>query len=146
MNVDVGDVGVMIGEDRRQVRQHAGPIDERADDGVCGHSVNLQYWLRFAFCILKCGTHIIAGTMNRYLVIIAALIAAMAMPALALAQTPPATAQAPPPMYGTPITADQAKPIAAAAIAAAKKNQWMMAVAIVDPWGELVYFERMDNT
>ena len=49
-------------------------------------------------------------------------------------------------MYGNPITADQAKPIAAAAIAEAKKNQWAMAIAIVDPWGELVYFERMDNT
>ncbi|HEY7188717.1 MAG TPA: heme-binding protein [Vicinamibacterales bacterium] len=84
--------------------------------------------------------------MNRHLVILVALIAALAVPALALAQAPTAPAQAPPPMYGNPITADQAKPIAAAAIAAAKKNQWMMAVAIVDPWGELVYFERMDNT
>jgi len=68
-----------------------------------------------------------------------ALIAVLALPALA-------SAQAAPPMYGNPITADQAKPIAAAAIAEAKKNQWTMAVAIVDPWGELVYFERMDNT
>jgi glc operon protein GlcG len=70
----------------------------------------------------------------------AALLAASAIvPNLASAQGQPA-------MYGNPITADQAKPIAAAAIAEAKKNQWAMAVAIVDPWGELVYFERMDNT
>jgi uncharacterized protein GlcG (DUF336 family) len=67
------------------------------------------------------------------------VIVAIALPALA-------PAQGQPPMYGTPITADQAKPIAAAAIAEAKKNQWTMAIAVVDPWGELVYFERMDNT
>jgi glc operon protein GlcG len=76
--------------------------------------------------------------MNRHLAF-AAVIAAVALPTLAAAQAPPA-------MYGTPITADQAKPIAAAAIAEAKKNQWTMAIAIVDPWGELVYFEKMDNT
>ena len=77
--------------------------------------------------------------MNRYLVLFVALIAAVALPALA-------PAQGQPPMYGNPITADQAKPIAAAAVAEAKKNQWTMAIAIVDPWGELVYFEKMDNT
>jgi glc operon protein GlcG len=48
--------------------------------------------------------------------------------------------------YGTPVTADTAKTIAAPAIAEARKNQWMMAVAIVDPAGDLVYFERMDDT
>ena len=69
----------------------------------------------------------------------AALVAAVALPVLVAAQGQPA-------MYGTPITADQAKPIAAAAIAEAKKNQWTMAIAVVDPWGELVYFEKMDNT
>ena len=49
-------------------------------------------------------------------------------------------------MYGPSITADQAKTIAAAAIAEARKNQWTMAIAIVDPAGDLVYFEKMDNT
>lgn len=48
--------------------------------------------------------------------------------------------------YGTPVTADTAKKIAAPAIAEARKNQWMMAVAIVDTAGDLVYFERMDDT
>lgn len=48
--------------------------------------------------------------------------------------------------YGTPITADVAKKIAAAAIAEAKKNNFTMAIAIVDPNGFLVYFEKMDNT
>jgi glc operon protein GlcG len=48
--------------------------------------------------------------------------------------------------YGTPITADVAKKAAAAAIAEARKNNFTMAVAIVDPNGFLVYFEKMDNT
>jgi glc operon protein GlcG len=48
--------------------------------------------------------------------------------------------------YGTPITADVAKKVAAAAIAEAKKNNFTMAVAVVDPNGFLVYFEKMDNT
>jgi uncharacterized protein GlcG (DUF336 family) len=48
--------------------------------------------------------------------------------------------------YGTPITADQAKTVAAPAVAEARKNQWTMAIAIVDTAGDLVYFERMDNT
>ena len=48
-------------------------------------------------------------------------------------------------MYGPSITADTAKKIAPAAIAEAKKNNWTMAIAIVDTHGELVYFERMDD-
>src|SRR5688500_14732415 len=48
--------------------------------------------------------------------------------------------------YGTPITADAAKKAAAPAIAEARKNQWTMAIAIVDTAGDLVYFERMDDT
>jgi uncharacterized protein GlcG (DUF336 family) len=48
--------------------------------------------------------------------------------------------------YGTPITAETAKKVAAPALAEARKNQWTMAVAIVDTNGDLVYFERMDDT
>jgi uncharacterized protein GlcG (DUF336 family) len=48
--------------------------------------------------------------------------------------------------YGTPITADAAKKVAAPALAEARKNNWSMAVAIVDPSGDLVYFEKMDDT
>ena len=48
--------------------------------------------------------------------------------------------------YGTSITADAAKKVAAPAIAEARKNNWMMAIAIVDIAGELVYFEKMDDT
>ena len=49
-------------------------------------------------------------------------------------------------MYGPSIVAEQAKAVAAAAIAEARKNQWTMAIAIVDTAGDLVYFERMDHT
>jgi glc operon protein GlcG len=48
--------------------------------------------------------------------------------------------------YGIDITAEVAKKIAAPALAEARKNQWSMAVAIVDTHGDLVYFERMDDT
>ena len=48
--------------------------------------------------------------------------------------------------YGPSINVETAKKIAVPAIAEAKKNQWTMAVAIVDTAGDLVYFERMDDT
>jgi glc operon protein GlcG len=57
-----------------------------------------------------------------------------------------ATAQGQTNMYGLSITAEQAKAVAAPAVAEARKNQWTMAIAIVDTAGDLVYFERMDNT
>ena len=55
------------------------------------------------------------------------------------------TAQLPNP-YGTPIGIDAAKKAAAAAVAEAKKNQFTMAIAVVDTAGNLVYFEKMDGT
>jgi uncharacterized protein GlcG (DUF336 family) len=48
--------------------------------------------------------------------------------------------------YGPNITLDTAKKIAAPAIAEARKNNWNMAIAIVDTGGDLVYFEKMDDT
>jgi uncharacterized protein GlcG (DUF336 family) len=48
--------------------------------------------------------------------------------------------------YGPPISIDAAKTVAAPALAEARKNGWSMAVAIVDTAGDLVYFERMDDT
>jgi glc operon protein GlcG len=56
------------------------------------------------------------------------------------------SAQAQTTMYGSPITLDMAKKAAAPALAEARKNQWTMAVAIVDTAGDLVYFEKMDDT
>jgi glc operon protein GlcG len=48
--------------------------------------------------------------------------------------------------YGPPITTEQAKKAAAAALAEARANNWTMAAAIVDPHGALVYFEKIDDT
>ena len=50
------------------------------------------------------------------------------------------------PPYGQEIGVDQAKKIAAGAVAESKKNGWRMAIAIVDNHGFLVYYERMDDT
>jgi glc operon protein GlcG len=63
----------------------------------------------------------------------------------ALAQQP-APAPVAPMDYGPPITNEQAKAVAGAAFAEAKKNSWRMAFTIVGPAGELVYFEKMDGT
>jgi uncharacterized protein GlcG (DUF336 family) len=62
--------------------------------------------------------------------------------------TPPAPIPAPvaPPDYGAPINNEQAKAVAGAAFAEAKKNNWRMAFTIVGPTGEPVYFEKMDGT
>ena len=67
--------------------------------------------------------------------ICAVLILAIVLPLLAQSE-----------QYGTPVNAETAKRAAAAAIAEAKKNNFTMAIAIVDPNGTLVYFEKMDNT
>ena len=56
-----------------------------------------------------------------------------------------AVAQMPNP-YGLPITLENARKAAAPALAEAVKNNWNVAVAIVDPSGNLVYYEKMDNT
>ena len=77
--------------------------------------------------------------MTRLLLFVACIAVAAVLPRAA-------TAQGQPTMYGPSVMADQAKTIAAAAVAEAKKNQWTMAIAIVDTAGDLVYFEKMDNT
>jgi len=48
--------------------------------------------------------------------------------------------------YGAPISLENAKKAAEPALAEARKNGWTMAVAIVNPDGTLVYFEKMDGT
>ena len=50
--------------------------------------------------------------------------------------------------YGTPITADKAAQVVAAAVAEAQKSprNWKLAIAVVDPNGDLVYFYKMDQT
>ena len=66
------------------------------------------------------------------------------VPLTTFAQTP----LAPPPQipYGLSISTASAKNAAAASITEAQKNQWQMAIAIVDTGGYLVYFERMQDT
>jgi len=48
--------------------------------------------------------------------------------------------------YGAPITLEAAKRVASAAQAEAARNHWLMTVAVVDPAGNLVYYERTDNS
>ena len=50
------------------------------------------------------------------------------------------------PGYGTPVTTATAKKIAAGVVAECQKNGWNVAVAVVDPHGGLVYYERMEDT
>ena len=51
-----------------------------------------------------------------------------------------------PPPYGEPINLDTAKKVAAAAIAETAKRNWnAFCVSIVNPSGDLVYFEKQDN-
>lgn len=71
-----------------------------------------------------------------------ALLALIALPTMA--QTP----FAPPPQvpYGLSVSTESAKNAAAASIAEARKNDWKMAIAIVDTGGYLVYFEKMQDT
>jgi uncharacterized protein GlcG (DUF336 family) len=51
-----------------------------------------------------------------------------------------------PQLYGSAIPLEAAKKVAAAAMAEVVRNNWTMAVAVVDTAGDLVYFERMDAT
>ena len=53
--------------------------------------------------------------------------------------------QAGPPAYGAPISLEQAKKAVAAAVAVAQKNNWGLCLSVVGPYGDLVYFEKMDS-
>ncbi len=72
----------------------------------------------------------------------------LAMTFLTLLSTWPlvATAQQLPNPYGGPVAVEAARRVAQAAMAEAHKNGWIVAVAVVDPAGNLVYYEKMDNT
>jgi uncharacterized protein GlcG (DUF336 family) len=48
--------------------------------------------------------------------------------------------------YGPALDLEQAKRLAAGAIAEANRNNWRVAIAIVDPHGLLKYYEMMDDT
>src|SRR5262249_38705996 len=73
-----------------------------------------------------------------------ALILACVVAAAASAQPPPT----PPPTtpYGAPIGLESAKKVMAAAEAEATKNNWGMAIVILDSTGHIVALHRLDNT
>jgi len=62
----------------------------------------------------------------------------------AAGQAPPAASPYLTPI-GPAINVETAKKAAAAALAEARKNGWLMVVAVVEPNGALVYYEKMDN-
>jgi uncharacterized protein GlcG (DUF336 family) len=70
---------------------------------------------------------------------LAAALAGVALPGTALAQNPPAP-------YGAPISLTAAKKAMEAAEAEAKKNNWPVAIAIVDTTGSLAMLVKLDNT
>ena len=50
------------------------------------------------------------------------------------------------PLLKKSLSLEDARKAAAAAAAEAKKNKWNMAIAVVDDGGQLIYFERIDET
>ena len=50
------------------------------------------------------------------------------------------------PLQKKTVSLEDARKATAAAVAEAKKNSWYMAIAVVDEGGNLVHFERMDET
>ena len=71
-------------------------------------------------------------------------------PALALAAllfaSPLAAQPSPPPPYGPPIALEVAKKVVAAAEAEAVRNNWQVAIAVIDSGGHLVMMQKLDNT
>jgi glc operon protein GlcG len=76
--------------------------------------------------------------------ILASIFAIAVTATMAAAQQAPA----PPPTipYGAPIAFEAAKKVMAAAEAEALKNNWSMAIAILDSTGHIVMLHRFDNT
>jgi glc operon protein GlcG len=85
----------------------------------------------------------------RFVPSLSRLLAAAALFACTLqvsAQAPAPTAAPAVPQYGPNVTQDQARRAIAAAMVDARRIGVPMAVAIVDTAGQLVAFERMENT
>jgi len=77
---------------------------------------------------------------------IAALSVAVAFNAIAQTPAPPTAPPAAPMPYGVGISMQAAKKALAAAEAEAMKNNWTVAIAIVDSSAKLAAFSKMDNT
>src|SRR5882672_3873798 len=78
----------------------------------------------------------------KHTLIVFVLAAIVSIPSIAQTQKPATT----PLVYGDPIKLEQAEKVMAAALQEAIKNNWTMAIAIVDAGGNLVLFKKMDNT
>ncbi|MGY4500532.1 glc operon protein GlcG [Bradyrhizobium sp. GM24.11] len=70
----------------------------------------------------------------------------LAAAAFSVAPSGPAVAQQATPPYGAPISLEQAKKVISAAEAEAQKNNWPMAIVVVDTGGFVVAMHRLDNT
>lgn len=83
-------------------------------------------------------------------ILMTGMLAAMTFAGPAVAQQPAAVPDQMPfdVPYGASITADRAAQVVAAAVAEAKKSprNWKLAITVVDPHGDLVYFYKMDGT
>ena len=80
--------------------------------------------------------------MSRLIIAAVAAASFVAFPLAAQTPTPPP----PPAPYGVGIGMEAAKKAIAAAEAEAKKNNWPVAIAVVDSSAKLVAFLKMDNT
>ena len=91
--------------------------------------------MRFHTVLVACAALLIGGT------------AYAQQPATPAPAPAPAAAPAPAPLpsLGTSLNLEQAKQVAAAAFAEAKKNNWTVAVAVFDITGGLIYFEKADG-
>jgi len=76
--------------------------------------------------------------------ILSLIIALAFMTGVAAAQQQAAPAGPTP--YGTNINLEQAKKVVAGAEAEAKKNNWPVAIVILDTGGQMVMMQRLDNT
>src|SRR5215831_2604698 len=70
----------------------------------------------------------------------------IALPIAAAAQQPAAPPPPPTTPYGLPLGLEAAKKVMAAAEAEAVKNNWPMAIVILDSTGHMVMLHRLDNT
>ena len=70
----------------------------------------------------------------------------IALPIAAGAQQPAAPSPPPTTPYGLPIGLDAAKKVMAAAEAEATKNNWPMAIVVLDSSGHTVMLHKLDNT
>jgi glc operon protein GlcG len=90
--------------------------------------------------------------MSRLFLVAWAVFAGVALGPLVHAQTPAAAPVVVPEALpfdipiGASISLERAKRVAESAAAEARKHNWKMAIAIVNPSGDLVYYEKADDT